>query len=239
MTRRSASGRFLAEQPRDARFLLTIVRDVAAAAVADGPTRTPLSVTHSEFKQAALLPELVERYGRITTPNAICANFPDRQGRPIRWHTLLALAFADERSELSIRRVHEARLKVDEEPDLSDDHVHFALNYVVGAERELTGNPIRILRGSNYDRIRAQLIATDRRRKTPHDLERMLPTRNQIERVAGGWWRACEIAGLALPTAATPAGRMGVPLVEAALRYYVESGGYLPSYGQALDFASR
>jgi len=66
----------------------------------------------------------------------------------------------------------------------------------------------------------------------------MFPTRDQIERVAGGWWRATEIAGLKLPTATTPAGRMGVPLVDAVLRYYVASGGFLPSYGQTLDFAS-
>jgi hypothetical protein len=79
MARRSPGGRFLAEQPRDARFLRTIVREVASAAIAADPTRDPRSVTHAEFKEAALLPELVERYGRITTPNAICASFPDRE----------------------------------------------------------------------------------------------------------------------------------------------------------------
>jgi hypothetical protein len=40
VTDRTSAGRFLAEQPRDSRFLLTIVRDVALAALADEPTPT-------------------------------------------------------------------------------------------------------------------------------------------------------------------------------------------------------
>jgi hypothetical protein len=70
---RSATGRFRSEQPRDSRILLELVHDVAKAAVDGDSTGTPLSVTHSEFKLAALRPELVAKYGRITTPNAICA----------------------------------------------------------------------------------------------------------------------------------------------------------------------
>ena len=237
MIRRSSGGRFLAEQPRDTHFLLAIVRDVATASVG-GSTRDPRSVTHTEFKQAATLPELVELYGQITTPNAICASFPDGGGGPIRWRPLLDLAFDDDRSETAVRFTHAARQRASKDPDLGEGHVHFALNYVVRSEATRTGQRARFLRTAQYDAIRARLIATDRRRKTPHDIERMLPTVDQIERVAGGWWRALEIAGLELPTATTPAGQLGIPLVDGVLRYYVATGGFLPSHGQMLDFAS-
>lgn len=237
MADRTSAGRFLTEQPRDTRFLLTIVRDVALAAVATDPKRDPRSVTHDEFKVAAFLPGLVAEYGRIPSPNAICASFPDGDGRPIRWRALLKLALDEERSELAYRREHEARLKVDADLGLTDAHIFFALNYVHRTERARSAKTPPFLRAAVYDAVRGRLVEADKRRQIPHDLEAMLPTRYQIERVAGGWWRACEIAQIPLADSNMLDGRLGVPLVDAVLRYYVASGGFLPSRGQMYDFA--
>ena len=240
VVRRSAAGRFVSAQPRDPHFALQIIRDVALAAIGYDPRRDPRSVTHVDFAAAATLPELVDRYGKIPTPNAFCARFPDRDGRPIRWHALLALAFAGEDGERtadSIHREHAARLHAEMDPDLTEAHIHFALNYVVRDEEQRTGRRPRVLRAATYGEARARLIANDRKRKVPHALERVLPTHDQIERVAGGWLGACEIAGLELPITTAREGRRGLPPVEVVIRYYTESGGYLPSYRQAFDFA--
>lgn len=238
--RRSAAGQFASAQPRDAHFSLQIIRDVANAATGDDPRQDPLRVTHDQFKAAASRPELVERYGGIPTPNALCARFPDRDGQPMPWRALLAHAFAteeEERSADSVLREHLARQRVEIDKHLSDEHIHFALNYVARAESKRNGHPVRILRAATYDHGRVRLITADRKRRATLGLERMLPTRRQIERVAGGWLSACDIAGLERPSISTVDGRRGLPPVEVAIRFYDESGGYLPSYRQAFAFA--
>lgn len=186
--------------------LYTLVRVIAEFVAPDEPTL----VTQAAW-DAGRTPS-----GHPGAPSAraICARLADRDGKPFPWRELLELVFDD---SLDMERSHARRRGEAESDGFTDAHVYYALRRVA---RELDTTT---LVPDQYGRTREDLLAGDRRRQCGGLLRELMPTVGQIERVAGGWDRALELAELEpRPELSGSRPAPGMPTV-AALELYAEA----------------
>jgi len=203
------SPRFESRYSLDA--LVSVVADVARAA---NPAR-PESVTQSVYDAARA------KAGHKDAPTG--KQSAARLG--MSWPDALAFALDPERrsTEIALGR----RLGSEEAPWIDELAVRSALRTVALRLGKKT------LRPAEYRAERERMLAAARR-STRHRLELELPTEGQIERVAGDWERALELAGLA-PRVRRENER-GVSIVD-ALELALEAHGALATSHELPIFA--
>lgn len=210
--------------------LYGIVRDVALAASSEEPTAVSETVWDRARTKAG--------HPKAPSARAICARLADANGRSFSWRDLLELVFDEDRDP---ERVHALRARVGEDEALDERHVSYALRR---AARELGG---QTLAPDAYARAREKLIAGARRRRRGaagrlaplHQLVAdLLPTVGQIERIAGDWDQALELAGLdPRPEHGARTSERGMPIAELLDRFADETGGWFCRRAQLLEYA--
>jgi len=204
---RSAYGRF---QPRhDLRSLIEVVAAVARAAAPEAP----------EWVSQRAYDAARTKAGHADAPRA--EQTAKRFKLP--WAELLAFAFGSRgKLDLMVGRRYGER----EQPWLNSDDVRVALLTVARRLGKDTLAPV------DYRRERTRMLEKARL-SWRHRVEPVLPTEGQIERAAGSWNEALELAGLAARRHASHAGVLIVEALELAL----EAHGALPSKRQLATFA--
>lgn len=190
-SRSRSNGQFVA--PRDRLVLYRVARDVAlVAARRAGRESDPATVTQREWNAARHAVASV--YGHVPQANEVCRQLRDRNGTAFPWSELLAAVFHDSRD---LKGIDEDRLR--ESPRLVlMEHVEYALVRVAHSLRRDTLLP------HEYDEQREALLRAATRSGRKERLARLLPTRDQIEHVTGGWNGALSSVGLRTRRPAKP-----------------------------------
>lgn len=191
--------------------LYELVRDVALCACPDAPTAAT-QVVWDAARGPAGHPE-------APSARAICARLADQDGKPFSWRELLELAFAPDRD---IEMTHMTRRREPETDHLTAAHLYYALR------RAAAQRGVKTLGPDAYAETRTRLIAAARRRRD-RVLEELLPTVGQIERIAGGWEQALELADLDPRATDERSSPRGMELVDALDLYAEATGGWLCS----------
>jgi predicted transcriptional regulator len=222
---RGASGRFEATEPRDAHDLYEIVRVVAeAAAAADpDPFQEPRRVTTRAFN--AIKDEVAAKhgYGHIPQAHEICRQLAGVNGKPFPWRGLLDVVFSDiDLTRLQVQRQAATQIQVSEY--LREEHVYYALNRAAQLLEQCSLLP------DEYEHARAELIRRDRSRfRHGGHLEHLLPTVSQILSLTGDDWDAALVLADLAPRPRKVFIRPSVPLVDALVRFYKQTGGWCSS----------
>jgi hypothetical protein len=202
--------------PYDARGLPDAVRAIALHCRPDAPQ----TVSQREFDRAR--PEVPE-HARAPSARQICS----RLG--VSWCPLLSALFEPSR-DVGKFVSHKQRTGTDHQ--LSEHQIRLALR-VVAARLD-----VPTLRPAQYDTARQQLLAANRRRRHRGNAP-ILPTVNQLERAAGDWDHALQLAGLqARPPAAGTGSHRSVVSYHEAIRRFLETQGAMPTSTQLERFAS-
>jgi hypothetical protein len=188
--------------------LYTLVRVIAEFVSPDDPT----SVSQAAWDGG----RAPSGHPDAPSARAICARLADREGKPFPWRELLELVFDPSRD---IEQTHALRRGESNGAHFTEEHVFYALQRVA---HELG---VSTLAPDAYAQQRATLVANARRRSI--DLTELLPTVGQIERVAGGWDQALELAELEpRPELSGSRPAAGTPIVEALELYAEATGGW-------------
>lgn len=227
-TARAPGGRFASVY--DTLELYGVVRDVALVASPEEPT----SVSEAAWDVARK---------RSSPPNApsaraIRARLAGAERRSFPWRELLELVFDESRDP---ERVHALRARVAADGELDERHVYYALRRAAGELGRKTLAP------DAYVRVREELIARARQRRRGSSkgvapayqfTARLLPTVGQVERIAGDWDRALELAGLeSRPEHGARVRKRGMPIAEALDRFADEADGWFCRREQLLEYA--
>lgn len=233
---RGVSGRFESVEARDAHDLYEIVRVVAkAAAAADpNPFKDPRQVTTRAFNQVKDSVPDEHGYGHIPLAHEICRQLADASGKPFPWRQLLEAVFSEtDLARLQVQRQSVTPIDVSEY--LREEHVYYALNRAAQLLKQ------RSLLPDEYEHARAELIRRDRRRyRHGGHLEHLLPTVSQILSLCDDDWDAA-LRIAELEPRQRPVSRPTVPLVDALVRFYKQTGGWCSSdtiyhYARDLQF---
>jgi len=222
---RGAAGRFEAAEPRDAHDFYEIVRLIAeVVAEADpNPFKDPTRVTTRAFN--ALKDEVAANlgYGHIPQAHEICRQLADASGKPFPWRELLEVVFsATDIDRLQVQRQSVTPLDVSEY--LREEHVYYALNRAAQLLEQ------RSLLPDEYEHARSELIRRDRQRfRHGGHLEHLLPTSWQILSLCGDDWDAALAMADLEPRPRKGFIRPTVPLVDALVRFYKQTGGWCSS----------
>jgi hypothetical protein len=222
---RGESGRFEALDPRGPDDLYEIVRVVAEAAAAADPSpyKNPEEVTTRAFNaiRDAVTADL--GYERIPQAHEICRQLADANGKPFPWRELLQAVFSDlDLDRLQVQRQSATALDVTEY--LREEHVYYALNRAAQLLDQ------RSLLPDEYEYARAELIRRDRRRfRHGGHLEQLLPTSSQILSLCADDWDAGLVLADLEPRPREVYVRPTVPLVDALVRFYKQTGGWCSS----------
>ncbi len=220
--------------------LQTAVKEVAEkAAPAD-----PSAVTQTAFDRA----RAAAGHEDLPTARAICMRL-GRHGKSVAWRELLTLVFDDSRCP-DRAAIGRARRNGQEGRHLGERHLFFGLNRVA---QHLGLDPEADFSQPEYEEGRRQVLAlSDRRPADREILEQLLPTANQIQRIAaalepsdlGHWDRALRAVGRrARPTPGNDGSRM--PKVEVglalpvAIHYFIEANKRMPSSTALLEFGRK
>jgi hypothetical protein len=205
VTEPAPRNRFTA--PYDARGLPDAVRAIALHCRPDAPQ----TVSQREFDRAR---SEVPEHARAPSARQICS----RLG--VSWRPLLSALFEPSR-DVGKFVSHKQRTGTDHH--LSEHQIRLALR-VVAARLD-----VPTLRPAQYDTARQQLLAANRRRRHRGNAP-PLPTANQLERAAGDWDHALQLAGLqARPPAAGTGSHRSVVSYHEAIRRFLETQGAMPT----------
>ncbi len=222
---RSETGRFESVEARDALDLYEIVRVVAeAAATADpNPFKDPRRVTTRAFNLIKDEAAAEHGYGHIPQANEICRQLAGADGKPFPWRELLEAVFSDtDLARLQVQRQSVTPIDVSEY--LREEHVYYALNRAAQLLEQ------RSLLPDEYEAARAELIRRDRRRfRHGGHLEHLLPTVSQILSLTGDDWDAALVMADLEPRPRKGFVRPTIPLVDALVRFYKQTGGWCSS----------
>lgn len=232
---RGETGRFESTDPRSPGDLYEIVRVVATAAAADPDSfKDPRAVTTRAFNRIKDAVAVEYGYGHIPQAHEICRQLADASGKPFPWRALLEAVFSDvDLARLQVQRQSVTPIDVSEY--LREEHVYYALNRAA----QLLGQ--RSLLPDEYEAARAELIRRDRRRfRHGGHLEHLLPTVSQILSLCDDWDAALVLSDLE-PRPREVFIRPTVPLVDALVRFYKQTGGWCSSdtiyrYARDLNF---
>ena len=175
-TARRPSGSFVSEF--DDLGLYTLVRLVAEFVAPHEPAIVTQAAWDAGRKPSG--------HPHAPSARAICARLADRGGKPFPWRDLLELVFDASRD---IAATHAQRRGQADADHFTEQHLYYALRRVASELGTKSPGP------DAYARKRQQLIAEDHRRGVDL-LGELLPTVGQLERIAGSWDEALEIAGL-------------------------------------------
>jgi hypothetical protein len=194
----------------DLRALVSVIAEVAKAA----DPKAPEKVSQRRYDEART------RAGHPDAPTA--KQTAARLGRP--WSEVLALALSPAHAvDVAI-----GRFEGEEEQEwLSKEDVVFALQAVAQRLGKKTLLPVE------YRQERRSMLKAAKRHRHPSELS--LPTEGQIERIAGSWDTALEVAGLKPRTKVEVA--KGIPIT-AIIELFLEQWGYLPSVAQVEQYSS-
>jgi hypothetical protein len=140
------------------------------------------------------------------------------------WKEVLALALDPARSVDSVLGKKEGE---EDQPWLTSEDVRAALRIVARRLGKKTVKPVEY-------RLERRRMLQAAGRAHLHRSELSLPTEGQIERVAGSWDDALEIAGL--KSRPQTGGGTGVPIAS-VLELFLKTFGYLPGVAQLEGFA--
>jgi DNA-binding MarR family transcriptional regulator len=207
--------------------LYEIVRVVAeeAARRHSDPLKDPRTVAQRAWEAASRSYESV--YGAIPKANEVQRQLAGYDGRPFAWPELLEFVFDESRD---IKKRHEDRMSAPERA-INHGDIEVALLMAANALSLPTVLP------DQYEELRDSLIAAAATRLEADAIAERLPTRSQIEREAGDWDKALEIAGLEPRSAAAPLpSTRGASMTDAIVRYYA-SHGNLPTSTELREYA--